>query len=108
VNQDVEIGERPLETLRRGRLHPRTDDARRTVEGQRCRNSVDRGQRESRTIIVVHRRVVFGVMLQDPVLLQMAVNDGVNMTLFLGFMHMLGRCDGKQSHRDTEDAGEKP
>jgi hypothetical protein len=47
-------------------------------------------------------------MLQDPVRLQVAVNDGVNMTLFLGFMHVLGRYDGKQSHRGTEYAGEKP
>jgi hypothetical protein len=108
VNQEVDIGKRPLEIARRGRFHPGTDDARRTVEGQRRRNRVDRGERESRTIIVVHRRVVFGVMLQDPVGLQMAVNDSVNMTLFLGFMHVLGRCDGKQSHRCDEYAGEKP
>jgi hypothetical protein len=38
----------------------------------------------------------------------MAVNDGVNMTLFLGFMHVLGRYDGKQSHRCDEYAREKP
>jgi hypothetical protein len=108
VNQDVDIGKRPLEIARRGRFHPGADDARRIGESQRCRNRVDRGQRESRTIIVVHRRVVFGVMLQDPVGFQMAVNDGVNVTLFLGFMYVLGRYDGKQSHRSDEYAGEKP
>jgi hypothetical protein len=107
VNQDVDIGKRPLEIARRGRFHPGTDDARRTVEGQRRRNRVDRGQRESGSIIVVHRRVVFGAMLQDPMLLQMAVNDGVNMTLLLGFKHVLGRYDGKQSRRCDEYAGEQ-
>jgi hypothetical protein len=107
VDQDVDVGKRLLEMAGRGRFHPRADDARWTVEGRWRWNRVDGGQRQSRTIIVVHSRGIVSVTFQDPVGLQMAMDDGVNVALFLGFMNVLGRRDGKQSHHRAQHAGEK-
>ena len=92
---------------RRRWFYPRADNAHRTGERYWGRNRVDRGQRERRAVIIIQGRLVFGVMLQDPVGLQVAVDDRVNMPLFLGFVHVLGRRDGKQSRRDGQNAGDK-
>ena len=43
--------------------------------------------------------MVVRAMFQNRMGLQMTMNDDVNEPVFLGFVHVLGRRDGKQSQR---------
>jgi len=49
---------------------------------------------------------VFGVMFQAAVRLQMTMNDQVCVAVFLAFVHVLRRNDGKQPHRSAQDTDE--
>lgn len=101
MNQDLYIRERLVDAFRSGWFSQLGDDAGWWAQyDRRCRYVVDRFQRKNGLIVlIVYRRMVIGVTVRDAVRCQMAMDDRVNMPLFIGFVHMLGRNDGKQSQR---------
>ena len=57
---------------------------------------------------MVDGRSMIRMVLEHPVIGQMTVDDSVDVSLFLAFMHVLGRRDGQGSHHDTQHEGEQP
>ena len=52
--------------------------------------------------------MIIGVMIQDVVELFVTMDNHVNVSLLLGFMHVFGRSDGQQCHRRAEHARQSP
>src|SRR5262249_23694335 len=72
------------------------------------RDGVDRGRRQDGPIIIVHGRRVVGVMFENLVRLQMPMNDDMNVPVFFGFVHVLGRRDREQRQNGAHHAREDP
>jgi hypothetical protein len=109
VNQGFYVNHRSRGRRGRWRFDPRAHDSRRTGNDQRRRDFVNRSQRQDRSIVIVQRGLVIRVvMVENAVGLQMAMNDGMNVSLFLGLVDVLGRDHGEQPQHDAERSGEEP
>jgi hypothetical protein len=102
VDQYVEVGRRTIDALRLRRFDVRRHRPQRSHDDKDRRNVVNGTQRENRTIVVVHRRrMVIRMVLEKPVGGQMPVDENVDVTLLLGFVHVFGRSDWEHSHHDA-------
>ena len=106
MDQNVHVGERSVESPSRRRFDQSCDDLRWTPDKQRCGNRVNRCQRPNWAVIVVDGRV-FGMMFQDAVGFQVAMNDDMEVALLLGFVDVLRWGDREQPHRSAQHAREK-
>ena len=109
MNQDVDVGERPLETPRCGRFEPRGDDPLGTRNDERRGNAVVRRQRERGTVVIVEGLIVVRVVIvEETVRFRVTMNDGVSVSVLFGFVHVLGRGHGEPPHRGAHHTGKHP
>ena len=76
-----------------------------------CQRTPDRTG-EAAAVRSLHSRFAVGwfrcVMFEEAMRLQVTMNQRLNVAVFLGFMHVLGRHDGEQSQRGAQHARKNP
>ena len=108
MDQNVNVGEPPLEQLRRRRCDQCDEDRWWARDVLLQGNGVNRRQCEKRRIVIVNRQAVRDRRREHAVRLRVAMNNDVVVPLVLSFVNVFGWSDGKNSQSDRQRTCDSP